>query len=122
MNARARMREACMNLFAAAFAEQAPCAEVLAVVRQQAVAVFAEARAGAQHGFFAGILRERMRAHGDGVTVGKCLERDFFDGAAMRGLGETCVVNDLAAADINAVVFVAAALRDQMGTEGGFVA
>ncbi|CAG9245603.1 hypothetical protein PCAR4_170126 [Paraburkholderia caribensis] len=122
MHTRARMREAGMDLFAAAFAEQAPRAEVLAVVRQQAIVVFAEARAGAQHGLFGGVLRERMRADGNGVTIGEGFERHFFDGAAMGGLRETCVVNDLAATDVNAVMFVAAALGDQMGTEGGFVA
>jgi hypothetical protein len=61
-----------------------------------------------------------MRTHGDGVTVGELFDRDFFNGSATLGPGETRVVNDPAATDINAVMFIAAAFRDQMGTEGGF--
>jgi hypothetical protein len=121
VNARERMSEACADLFAAAFAEQAPCAEVLAVIGQQAIAVFAEPRASAQHGMRARIRREPTRAHRNGVAIGELLDWDFFDGAATHGLRETRVVDDHTATSINTVMFVAMAFRDQVGTEREFV-
>src|ERR1700753_805058 len=107
-------REARMDLLAAAFAEQAPCAEVFAVVGQKPVAVFAEARARAAHRFGARELRKRMRAHRDLVPGGALLERDLRHRPPMRGAGIPRVVNDLAAADIHAVMRIAAALRDEV--------
>src|SRR6201991_1265238 len=116
-----RARKARMHLLAAAFTEQAPCTEVFAVVGQEPVAVFAEARASAADGLPAGELRKRMRHHGDRVPRGKLLERDFRHRATMRGTGITGVMNDLAAADINAVMRIAAALRGKVRAERGFV-
>src|SRR5262249_40507375 len=90
--ARARVRETGMHLLAAAFAEQTPRAEVFAVVGQQAIVVFAEARTGSPDGFSAEELWQRMRFRRDRMTRGKLFERDLGNRPAMRGAGITRVV------------------------------
>ena len=84
MHAGSRMAQAAMHLFAAAFAEQAPCAEVLAVVREQAIMVFAEAGACAAYGFVADVAGGRGRADRQRMASGEAFQFHFLNRAAMR--------------------------------------
>ncbi|MGF6651189.1 hypothetical protein OKW34_001751 [Paraburkholderia youngii] len=108
------MAQAAIHLFAAAFAEQAPRAEVFAVVGQQAIAVFAEAGARAAHCFGTDVDRARRRPNRHRMASGEARQFDFLDRAAMRGTRKARVVHDAAVAGIDAVMFVAIALRNQM--------
>jgi hypothetical protein len=90
---------------------------VLAVVREQAVTVFAETRTRALNGFDTAVTALWVLDDEDVATGSEPLERNFLDGAAMQRRAKACVVNDLAAADIDTVMAVAVANSDQMRAE-----
>ena len=111
------MAQAGSNLFAAGNAFDTPRAEVLAVVRQQAITVFAETRTGAFDGFEATVTAPRVLDDDDVVSGAEALERDLLDGAAMQRRAKARIVNDLAAADVDAVMAITLANGDEMRAE-----
>lgn len=102
-------------LFAAGYAADAPRAEVFAVVGQQVVAIFAEAGAGAVDGLGAEVAGEGFGLDRHGVARGKRFERGFFDRRGLQCVAEAAIVNDAAAAGVDAMMGVAIARRDQVG-------
>jgi hypothetical protein len=110
-----------LHLTAAGAAVEAPRDEVLAVVGQQVVLVFAEAAACAAHRFHADELRGRVLTDRDFVAGGELFDGDFLHRAAMQRLREAGIVDDHAVARVDAVVFVARAARDEFGAERRFV-
>ena len=86
---------------------------MLAVVRQKAVAALAQARACACHDLAASEAR-RIVAHSDVVTESETLERNLLHRSAPPSVSEAGVMNDAAIADVDAVVTVEGAWRDEM--------
>lgn len=117
-----RPQEPGLDLRTADLAAQTPLAVVLAVVREQPIAVFAEPRASTVDHFRAIKARRRARSNPHGSPVSKVCKGNFFDRSALPASGKPRIVDDLAGADVDAVMGVAASWRDQMRSQGWFVA
>ena len=96
-----------------------PRAKVLAVVRQDAVVGFAQARARPRH-HFATVEALRAASNPDGVASSETLERNLFHRSAPEPVCKTSVVNDASVADVDAVVRVERARCDEMRRKWGF--
>ena len=103
-----------LYLSAAAVAVQAPFAKVLAVVVENAIAVFAESRARASHDFLRFETFHSMGLDPDVTPTRETLERNFLHRSAAPSSGEAGVMNDAAVADVNAVMRVKRAWGDEM--------
>jgi hypothetical protein len=109
-------REPLVYLIAAVLGAKAPFAEVLAVVGQQAIASLPYARTRAPHDFI-GIESGRAPvANPKRATVGELLEADLFDRPSAQALHETAVLNDLSAPNIDAVMGITSARRNEVCT------
>jgi hypothetical protein len=86
---------------------------VLAVVRQDAVVPLTEARAGSPYDFFGEKPAPRL-ANAYTVATGKFRERNLFHRTPSKTAGESGVVDNPAGADVDALVNVEAARRDEM--------
>jgi hypothetical protein len=117
----ARVCEARLDLLAATLAGQAPRAKMLAIIRQQAIAVFTEAGASTPYSLGADVPCTRMKADCNRITGGKAVQRDFNDGTPAVPGGKSGIVNNPACAGIDAVVFVATTARHEVRT-GRYVA
>ena len=91
---------------------------MLAVVAQQAVAVFGQAGLRTLGNFDGRVARGGFELDRDSVPRGELLKRDLGDGAATEATREAHVMHDLAAADVDAVVDVSATRGDEMRSEG----
>ena len=91
---------------------------MLAVVAQQAVAVFGQAGLRTLGNFDGRVARGGFELDRDSVPRGELLKRDLGDGAATEATGQAHVMHDLAAADVDAVVDVSATRGDEMRSEG----
>jgi len=107
-----RLCEPVLDLRTATFVAQAPFAEVLAIIREQSIAVLAEPRTSAEDHFRAVKARLHARTHPDGVPMSKARERNLFYRSALPASGESRIVDDLAGAHVDAVMGVATARRD----------
>src|SRR3954469_1469282 len=106
-----------LDLRAAADAGQAPCDEVLAVVGEEAVAIFAEARAGTRPRGRTGKSRRRRALDLHWAAVGEFDERDFLDRSAVQPGLEAGVVNDAAVAGVETVMHETPARRRQVRSD-----
>src|SRR5687767_10829200 len=98
---------------------QCPRTEVLAVVRQDAVAAFAQARACALQDF-AAIEARRIVPNPDAAAMSELLQRNVLHRSAPQSVGEACVVNDATITGIDAVVTVERAWSDEVRGDGRF--
>ena len=83
---------------------------MLAVVEDEVVCVLTQPGQGTPGAFIAGVGRAGMRAYPDGIAAGKFLQIAQRDALIKK------IVDDLAVADVNAVMSVAETGRNQMGT------
>ena len=110
--------EPALNLMAATCPESRPFTEVLTVVCQQAVAVFAEPGASAAHNV---LLVECWRASALNVNraaVREALQGDLLDGTRPKVSSQTRVVQYRPLASIDAMVRVTTPRGDEMGANG----
>ena len=89
---------------------------MLAVVRQDPIALFAQARTRPFH-HLATIEEWQLISNPDFVAMSEILERDIFHRSAPQSAGKAGVVNDAAVADVNPMVTVEPARGDEMRTE-----
>jgi hypothetical protein len=113
--------EKAFDLAAPPLIAQRPGAEVLAVVGQDAVARFAQARECALH-HFATIEASVLGLNAHGSATRETLERNLFHRSAPQPVCKTSVVNDATIAGVDAVVGVERARCDEVGGERGFAA
>ncbi len=104
------------ELPAAILATQCPSAEMFAVVRQDAIALFAQSRARPLH-HFATIEELQLMSNPDFMAMRELLERNVFHRPAPQSVGKAGVVNDAAIANVDPVVSVEPARADKMRTE-----
>jgi hypothetical protein len=109
------------DLFAAALITQRPIAEVLAVIRQESIAAFAQARTRAFH-HLAAIERRRFGSNPEAAAASEMLDRNLFHRSAWKSVLEARVVNDAAASGVYSVMAVERARRDQVRGERRFLA
>ena len=109
------------DLKAPCLAMQTPFTEVLAVVRQQPIAVFADT--GSRPTDDVSDIESAWRAGPYPDTLAACetSERNFFHRSTAQTVRETRVVNDLASADVDAVMQIAATGRDEVRTQRRFL-
>lgn len=110
----AGVAQACFHLLTAALAQQTPSAEVLAVVGQQVIAIFAQTAASTGHRSRTRITSARLRLYRYAMAAGEILERGFFHGAGVERVAEAGVVDDTAFSNIDPVVGVPLAFRYEM--------
>src|SRR5579864_4779776 len=103
MQAALRKGDQGVDLIASACAAQTPRAEMFAVVRGHPVAVFAEARVGPLNHFATRVPCVGRPFDADLVAVGKLSQRSLLHGGATQRTGPSCVMQDLAIADIDAL-------------------
>jgi hypothetical protein len=108
-----------LDLRAAACALQTPFAEVLAIVRQDAVAAFAEARTCPCH-HFATIEAWSIISNPDAAAVREIFERNVFHRSAAQSVARPSVMNDATIADVDTVMAVERARGDETRGERGF--
>ena len=104
------------NLHAAALAAQRPLTEVLAVVCQEPIAVFAEARAYPLHHFTA-IEARCIVSNPDAVAMSEIFERNVFHRTASQSMGKAGVVDHPTVANEDAVVAIECSRADEMRSE-----
>lgn len=97
-------------------ASQHPGAEVRAIVRQKAIASFAQSRARTFH-CMAGVELRCVESYPNAMSLSETLERNFLHRSAPMTVCEASVVNDTATADVYAVMVVERARSDEMRGE-----
>jgi hypothetical protein len=90
---------------------------VLAVVRQKAVSILAQAGTSALNAFGAGEFRRVPGLHDQASTTRELVERHFFDGLTAKVPVEATVMNDASLAHVDAMMHIAPAWRRQMCSE-----
>jgi hypothetical protein len=95
--------ERSLYLLAARFAAQTPLAEVLAVVAEEPIAALADPRPRSSDHFLAAEASD-ARSNPQSVSMSEPRERNLFDRAPVEPMGEGAVMDDPAAADVDAVV------------------
>jgi hypothetical protein len=101
-------------LIAAVLALQAPLAEVLAVVAQQTVTVFAEARARSTHHFCATEPGDGVDANPGLAPEREASKRNLLHRTSAESAYGGLVVNDESISHIDAVMAESTALRNQV--------
>ena len=110
-----------LDLTAPACAIKAPFAEVLTIVRQNAIAAFAETRTRTrQH--FATIEAWPVMSNPDAAAVCEMFERNLFHRSAAQYMAGPSVMNDATIADVDTMMAVELACGDEMRAECGFCA
>ncbi len=109
-----------IDLLAPALVAHGPCAEVLTVVGQDAIAAFPQARACPLHDF-ATIEAHCVMSYSDAAALSETLQRNILHRSVPYSAGKPPVVNDTAVADIEAVVAVERPRGDEMSRERRFV-
>src|SRR5215469_11006780 len=92
-----------------------------AVVAQDSVAGFAQARSCALH-HFATVEAPHVKSYVDFTAASEVLERNVLHRSAPQSVGQAGVVNDSPAADIDAVMAIEQTRGDKMGSQRGFFA
>jgi len=113
---RSRHRTKPLDLAAAALVAQRPRTEVLAVVRQDSIAPFAQARARPCH-HFATIEEAGAGSDPDLMSAGETFERNLFHRAVPQSARKAAIVNDAPIPDVDSVMLVENARADEMGSE-----
>ena len=109
-----RSREQRFDLKAARLTAQTPFAKVLTVVRQQPIAVLAYAGERAAYHLAAIEIRRRTGSDPNALAAGETSERYFFHRSSAQTICQSRVVHNLAAADVDSVVQIAAARCDKV--------
>jgi hypothetical protein len=108
------------NLEASSRAAQTPFAEVLTVIGQQPIAVFPHPGSCSADDLSNVKIGWRVRSHPHALPAREMSERNFFHRSAAQTVGVPRVVNDLASADVDAVMQIAAPRCDKVRTQRGF--
>jgi hypothetical protein len=108
-----------LDLPAAALVAKRPYAKMLAIVRQNPVVGFAQARERSRH-HFATIEALQVASNPDDVASSETLERNLFHRSAPEPVCKTSVVHDAPVADIDAVVRVEPTRCDEVRCERRF--
>jgi hypothetical protein len=87
---------------------------VLAIVGQQSITVLADARTRPANDFFSVKVSGGTTPHPQGSSRGEKCERDFFYRTAAQASGETTVMHDFPLTDVDTMVKIAAAPRNNM--------
>jgi hypothetical protein len=90
---------------------------VFAVVADDVISILAEPAAGTANHILAVEAPIRVRAYGNGPAAGELRQGDFFNRPEAEPSDETRVMDDPPLTDIEAVMDVAAARRDEMGSQ-----
>jgi hypothetical protein len=106
-----------LDLRAAVSAVHAPFAEVLAVVGQDPVGVLADSRSRPRDHGVSIESSVIVRTNPDRASARKLLEGHFLDRSGAPAAGEAPIVHHIAVADVDAVMHVASARRDDMRCE-----
>ena len=109
-----RDHERPLHLFAARLAVQTPLTEVLAVVAEEAIAVLADPRARSTDHFLAVEADALVSSKPESVSASETSDRNLFHRSPVEGMYEGTVMNDLAAADVNAVVRIPKPRRNEV--------
>ena len=108
-----------LDLTAPACTTKTPFAEVLTIVRQDAIVAFAETRTSArQH--FATIEAWPVMSNPDAVAVCEMFERNLFHRSAAQFMAGPSVMNDATIADVDTMMAVERPRGDEMRGECGF--
>jgi hypothetical protein len=91
---------------------------VFAVVADDVIAILAEPTARTANHILAVEAPIRVRADGDGPAASELRQRHFFNRSKAKAPDETGVMDDSPVTDIEAVMEVAAARRDEMRRQG----
>jgi hypothetical protein len=94
---------------------------VLVIVRQDAVAAFAEARTCPCH-HFATIEAWPITSNPDAAAVREIFERNVFHRSAAQSMARPGVMNDATIADVDTMMAVERARRDEMRGDRGLFA
>lgn len=97
---------------------QAPVVEVLAIVGENPVPGFTDSRASPLHRYLAGKLVLAILPNQQWAVGGKSIDGEYFCRAAVVRLRRTCVVQDFAVANIDAMVPIPQARRDDVFSKG----
>ena len=97
---------------------QTPVAEVLAIVGEDPVLGFTDSRASPLHRVLAGKLVLAILPNQEWAAGGKSIDGDFFHRAAVARSRQTSVVHDFAVANVDAMVPIPQARRDEVCAKG----
>src|ERR1700730_6487352 len=109
------------DLEASSRAAQTPFAEVLTVIGQQPIEVFAHTGSCSADDLSNVEIGWRVRSHPDALSARAMSERNFFHRSTAQTARESRVVNDLASTDVDAVMQIAAPRCDKVRTQRGFL-
>ena len=104
-------------MLAVPFAAEAPRAEVLAVVRRNPIAIFANSRTGSLDHLSCRVASPTLTSEHHSFAVSKHRERHFFDRSSTQRPAQTRIVDDAPVAYINSVVSKADPRSDQMRSQ-----
>jgi hypothetical protein len=90
---------------------------VFAVIADDVIAILAKPAAGTANHILALETPIRVRAYRDRPAASELRQRDFFDRPEAEAADEPRVMDDPPVTDIEAVMDVAAARRDEMGSQ-----
>src|SRR5208337_4946144 len=111
-----------LHLSAVAHAAEKPVAEVLAVIGQQAIIIFSEARSGTSDYLFGRIRRLGVIDDADWATDGKSRQGHLLDRTALpESPGEARVMHHPALSNINAMMAIAATRSRQVSAGRRFL-
>ncbi len=95
-----------LHLLAARLAAHTPLAEMLAVVSEEAITVLADPRARSTYDLLPGEAEALMRSKPESVPVSETRDRNLFDRSPAKGALQSGVMDNPAAAHVNAVVSI----------------
>jgi hypothetical protein len=114
-------RQPRLHLQASRLAVQTPFAEVLAIVCQETIAVFAHTGSSPANDFPDIEVRWRAGSDPDALATGETRQRNFFHRPSAQALRESRIVNNVAIACIYSVMQISAPGRDEMRTQRGLL-
>jgi hypothetical protein len=100
---------------------QTPFAEVLAIVCQETIAVFAHTGSGPADDLPDIEVRWSAGSYPDALATCETSQRNFFHRPSAQTMRESRIMNDLAIAYIYSVMQVSATGRDKMRTQRGIL-
>jgi hypothetical protein len=109
------------DLEASSRTAQTPFTEVLTVIGHQSIAVFPHTGSCSADDLSNVEIGWRVRSHPDLMSACKMSERNFFHRSSAQTVREPRVVNDLASANVDAVMQIASPGCDKVRTQRGFL-
>jgi hypothetical protein len=100
---------------------QTPFAEVLTVIGQQAIAVLPYSGSCSADDLSNAEIGWRVRYHPDALPAREMSERNFFHRSSAQTVREPRIVNDLASADVDAVMQITKPRCDKVRTQRGLL-